>query len=268
MAIICAVGDGLADSDPTFVGELLYAIGGVPIRMVSQAAARRNITFVIARGGSADAAPARARSILRRGSRVAACGQRARDAHPADRSRPDGTARRGPGAVVRLRDGGHRRRAAAACDERLPRRTRTSRSISRWPTPLPTTCRSSPRRRSNVVDRHDRLAGRERRAARDRRARGHRRARVGEFLARHACLPATSSRCGGAVRGDAERRRVDSRVASFGEEGRAVWHRAAAHGRDGAMRATRGRSTSRPRAPDRCPARTSSVSTARRRRSR
>ena len=46
MAIMCAVGDGLQD-DPTFVSELLAAIGGVPIRMVSQAAARRNITLVI-----------------------------------------------------------------------------------------------------------------------------------------------------------------------------------------------------------------------------
>ena len=46
MAIVCAVGEGL-QNDPTFVGELLHAIGDVPIRMVSQAASRRNITFVI-----------------------------------------------------------------------------------------------------------------------------------------------------------------------------------------------------------------------------
>lgn len=46
MAIICAVGEGLQD-DPTFVSQLLSAIGDVPIRMVSQAASRRNITFVI-----------------------------------------------------------------------------------------------------------------------------------------------------------------------------------------------------------------------------
>jgi len=46
MAIICAVGDGL-QNDPTFVSHLLEAIGGVPIHMVSQAAARRNITLVI-----------------------------------------------------------------------------------------------------------------------------------------------------------------------------------------------------------------------------
>jgi aspartate kinase len=46
MAILCAVGDGL-QRDPAFVSELLQSLGGVPIRMVSQAAARRNITLVI-----------------------------------------------------------------------------------------------------------------------------------------------------------------------------------------------------------------------------
>jgi aspartate kinase len=46
MAIVCAVGDGL-QNDPAFVSHLLEAIAGVPIRMLSQAAARRNITLVI-----------------------------------------------------------------------------------------------------------------------------------------------------------------------------------------------------------------------------
>ena len=46
MAILCAVGDGL-QRDPTFVSQLLESLGGTPIRMVSQAAARRNITLVI-----------------------------------------------------------------------------------------------------------------------------------------------------------------------------------------------------------------------------
>jgi aspartate kinase len=46
MAILCAVGDGL-QSDPAFVGRLLDAMEGVPVRMLSQAAARRNITLVI-----------------------------------------------------------------------------------------------------------------------------------------------------------------------------------------------------------------------------
>ena len=46
MAILCAVGEGL-QNDPAFVGRLLDAVGGVPVRMLSQAAARRNITLVI-----------------------------------------------------------------------------------------------------------------------------------------------------------------------------------------------------------------------------
>jgi aspartate kinase len=45
MAILCAVGDDLQQA-PAFVGQLLDAVGDVPIRMLSQAAARRNITMV------------------------------------------------------------------------------------------------------------------------------------------------------------------------------------------------------------------------------
>lgn len=54
MAILCAVGDGL-QAAPTFVGELLSSLDGVPIRMVSQAAARRNITLVLAESSLSDA---------------------------------------------------------------------------------------------------------------------------------------------------------------------------------------------------------------------
>jgi aspartate kinase len=46
MAIVCAVGEGL-QQDPTLVGHVLEALGDVPVRMLSQAASRRNITFVI-----------------------------------------------------------------------------------------------------------------------------------------------------------------------------------------------------------------------------
>ena len=46
MAVLCAVGDGLKN-DPAFVGKMLEALQGVPVRMLSQAAARRNITLVI-----------------------------------------------------------------------------------------------------------------------------------------------------------------------------------------------------------------------------
>ena len=47
LALICAVGDGIA-ADRTFLVRLLSAIDGVPLRMVSQAASRRNVTIVIA----------------------------------------------------------------------------------------------------------------------------------------------------------------------------------------------------------------------------
>jgi aspartate kinase len=47
LALICAVGDGIV-TDRAFASHLLSAIDGVPLRMVSQAASRRNVTIVIA----------------------------------------------------------------------------------------------------------------------------------------------------------------------------------------------------------------------------
>lgn len=46
MAIVCAVGEGL-QNEPGLAGEVLLGVGEVPLRMVSQAASRRNVTFVI-----------------------------------------------------------------------------------------------------------------------------------------------------------------------------------------------------------------------------
>ena len=46
MAIVCVVGDGL-QSDPGLIGQVLQGVGDVPIKLVSQAATRRNVTFVI-----------------------------------------------------------------------------------------------------------------------------------------------------------------------------------------------------------------------------
>lgn len=46
MAIVCVVGDGL-QRDPALAARVLASIGDVPLRMVSQAASRRNLTFVI-----------------------------------------------------------------------------------------------------------------------------------------------------------------------------------------------------------------------------
>jgi aspartate kinase len=46
MAIVCVVGDGL-QRDPAMPARVLTSLGDVPLRLVSQAAGRRNITFVI-----------------------------------------------------------------------------------------------------------------------------------------------------------------------------------------------------------------------------
>jgi aspartate kinase len=46
MAIICAVGENLR-SDPTVFARAVNALDDVPLRLVSQAASRRNITFVL-----------------------------------------------------------------------------------------------------------------------------------------------------------------------------------------------------------------------------
>jgi aspartate kinase len=46
MAIICAVGENLR-SDPTLFGKAIMALDSIPLRLVSQAASRRNITFVL-----------------------------------------------------------------------------------------------------------------------------------------------------------------------------------------------------------------------------
>jgi aspartate kinase len=49
MAIICAVGENLR-ADPTLFRRAIMALDGIPLRLVSQAASRRNITFVIRDG--------------------------------------------------------------------------------------------------------------------------------------------------------------------------------------------------------------------------
>jgi aspartate kinase len=46
MAIVCVVGEAL-QTNPQLIGQVLQGIGDVPIRLVSQAASRSNVTFVI-----------------------------------------------------------------------------------------------------------------------------------------------------------------------------------------------------------------------------
>ena len=54
MALVCAVGDGLM-AQPTTIARMLSALDGVALRMVSQAASRRNITVVLADADVPDA---------------------------------------------------------------------------------------------------------------------------------------------------------------------------------------------------------------------
>jgi aspartate kinase len=46
MAILCAVGENLRQ-DPTLFARAVTSLGAIPLRLVSQAASRRNITFVL-----------------------------------------------------------------------------------------------------------------------------------------------------------------------------------------------------------------------------
>jgi len=54
MAIVCLVGERLR-SDVTLFGRAMTALGSIPLRLVSQAASRRNITFVLRDSDAADA---------------------------------------------------------------------------------------------------------------------------------------------------------------------------------------------------------------------
>ncbi len=47
LGLVCAVGERLR-TDFTLCARILHALGGLPLRMVSQAASRQNITFVVA----------------------------------------------------------------------------------------------------------------------------------------------------------------------------------------------------------------------------
>jgi aspartate kinase len=46
MAIVCVVGEAL-QTDPQLIGRVLQGVGDIPIRLVSQAASRSNVTFVL-----------------------------------------------------------------------------------------------------------------------------------------------------------------------------------------------------------------------------
>jgi aspartate kinase len=54
MAIVCVVGEAL-QTDPQLIGQVLQGVGNIPIRLVSQAASRSNVTFVIRESDLPDA---------------------------------------------------------------------------------------------------------------------------------------------------------------------------------------------------------------------
>ena len=81
MAILCAVGDGLR-GDPRLAVRLLGALDGVPLRMVSQAASRRNITVVMSERDSC-AMLERCTTRCSRQRRFVACGPARRAMSPA-----------------------------------------------------------------------------------------------------------------------------------------------------------------------------------------
>jgi aspartate kinase len=54
MAIVCVVGENLR-WDPALFGRAIGSLGAIPLRLVSQAASRRNITFVLRDGDVPDA---------------------------------------------------------------------------------------------------------------------------------------------------------------------------------------------------------------------
>lgn len=54
MAIVCAVGENLR-TDPTLFGRAIMALDRIPLRLVSQAASRRNVTFVLRSADVGDA---------------------------------------------------------------------------------------------------------------------------------------------------------------------------------------------------------------------
>ena len=65
MAIVCVVGENLR-SDPTLFARAVTALERIPLRLVSQAASRRNITFVLRDADVAGGDEPAARAVLRR----------------------------------------------------------------------------------------------------------------------------------------------------------------------------------------------------------
>ena len=241
MAIVCVVGEGAADR-PALIGQVLQGVGDVPIRLVSQAASRRNVTFVIREADLA--ARAHAGCISSSSRRAGAGGARLM------RVLLVGHGRMGQlvealapeyGAVVAGVVTAREAERALRRGRFRPGRRRHRLHAS--PTRSPATCRCSPRRGVNVVS--ARPGGRRtRRELRDVVAQtGNRRARRGELLARHEPVSARRRGRRAPLRQAPVVRRLDSRAAPRRKEGRALRNGAAAEGGDGTRRLRACRST-------------------------
>ena len=198
MAIVCVVGENLR-SDPTLFARAVTSLDRIPLRLVSQAASRRNITFVL-RDADVPEAMNRLHAALFRGSRAAKCTASAACAFCWSATARWGGSSASLAPRVRLRGGRHRRSAVAGAlrpiDDAAAGATSTWRSTSRRPTRCSANVPALARRRHQRRPRHDRLAG-----ARSGAPPGGRRGRV-----RHRGRPEFLDRRR-AVRGDGRRRR-------------------------------------------------------------
>ena len=275
MAIVSVVGETSARGARRCSRRAIVALGDIPLRLVSQAASRRNITFVLRDADVTDAMTRLHDAFFRMIATSTKPVLRAFVAswhwmrRSTGRLRQDGTDGRRP-----------RRRVSAtrspASSIRTLRRARTDRTSDRW---------RGRRRRDRLL-----LAGRGgeecARAGAARHQRGDRHDRLAEGRSGDSPAPWPTPDVGivaapnfstgvvlfeaivaraAALFGAAARvRGVAPRGASQHEERRAVGNGADAQARDGAGGVSRVRLTSRPRAPASFPACTRSGSTARR----
>ena len=245
LALLCAVGDSLQD-EPEIAARVVSVLEEVPLKMISQAASRRNITVVLRQTRSAARDAAAPRGVLRMTP--------SKLLHR--RLREDGPDGGGDG-----RRSGHRDRRARGRWARRVARRRMSRWTSRPPVRCSPTFRSTCRSRMPVVI--GTTGWGEHAAKLRRRCRAGRpgRGRVGEFLDRREYLSARGGGNRADDAGPAAVRRVGPRDPPQRQARCAVGHGHPAAGRDEGAPASTVRSTCRRAGPARFPALTRSDST-------
>ena len=251
LALLCAVGDRLQD-EPEIAARVVGVLEEVPLKMISQAASRRNITVVLRQTRSAARDAAAPRGVLRMSQLkilIVGYGKMGRMVEEL-------AAGQDIEIVGRVDEGRDEWRPA---DVAIDFSTADALLAN-----FPTVHRSDGCQRRH---RHDRLERARGQAARRAAAGRPRRRRVGEFLDRRQHL---SARRGGDRADDAGAaavRRLDPRDPSQRQARCAVGHGAAAAGRDEGAPDSTVRSTCRRAGPVRFPARIRSDSTVHRIRS-